>query len=60
MHRIKPHIIVVINNLIAFIIFFNPLLKASPNGEYSSLAFQTLLVYIPNLQRSNIHIYPVL
>ena len=38
MHRIIRQIIVVFNNLVDFIIIFNPLFKASLNLEYSCLA----------------------
>ena len=37
MHRFIHQIIVVFKNFTAFIIFFNPLLRASPKEEYSNL-----------------------
>ena len=42
MHRIIYQVIVVFNDFINFIIFLNPLLKASPKGEYSNLTFSTI------------------
>ena len=41
MHRTIHQIIVVFNNLVDFIIFFNALLKTSPNGQYLNLTFST-------------------
>ena len=47
MYGIIRQIIFVFNNFIAFIIFFYPLFRASPNGEYSNLACTIILGLYP-------------
>ena len=41
MHRTTHKIIVAFNLIVSIIIFFNPLLKATPNGKYSNFAIST-------------------
>ena len=60
MHKIIYQIIVVFNNLLPLSSFFNPLLRASHNGEYSYLTFSTPPGLYPKFYQSNINTYPVL